>query len=135
MKTRIIHTKFWRDPYVRKLSKDEKLVYFYVLTNEYVNIIWCYEIDADTIAFDTGIDTTTAEKCLNRLASDAKINRFKNFIYLNNAYRYEQYIGEKNETAKAKIVYQMSDEVKDWYFNTCDTPIDTPLIGTINQKP
>ena len=134
MKTRLIHTKFWKDAYTRSLSKDEKYVYFYLLTNEYVNIIWCYEIDIELIAFDTGMDTPIIEKALQKLEADNKIKRFNGYLFLNNAYKYETYSGAKNDFARMSLEKQMSDEVRDWYLEVVNTPMYTPMYTPYNTE-
>lgn len=128
MKTRILHTKFWKDSFVASLSSLEKLLYIYLLTNEYVNVAHCYECSTRQIQFDTGVGSETIEKFKTKLRKAHKADFFQDYIYLRNAKKYEEYLGPKNDGAKQKILDQMSDEVKYWYSNTSkDTPIDTPI--------
>jgi hypothetical protein len=61
---RYISTSFWDDPWIRKLTPDERYLYLYFLTNPLTNIAGVYQISIDRIAFDTGY---TEEKILDTL--------------------------------------------------------------------
>lgn len=139
MKTRILHTKVWKDKFFVELTPTEKLFFIYLLTNERVNIIHCYELTEREIQFDTGIDTPTIKGMKKKLQEKDKIFFHKDWIYLRNASKYESYSGSKNERAKQKIEQEMCAVVYDWYINIKDTPIDTPIhtlykSETINHK-
>lgn len=138
MKTRIVHTKFWKDEYVASLKPTEKLVYTYLLTNERINICHFMELSLREIAFDTGVEPATLRVILNKFVLDKKIAAYKNYIFLRNADKYESYTGSRNEIAKQSILKQLSPEVLDWYNRMIDTPIDTPIEGVyiphINHK-
>lgn len=45
----------WGDPWVRKLSKNAKILFLYLWTNNHKNLIAMYPIDPETIAFETGL--------------------------------------------------------------------------------
>lgn len=138
MRTRIIHTKIWKDEYIANLTLSEKMLFFYLLTNEKVNIIHCYELSEREISFDTGIDRGIIAKAKVKFEKDNKMKFFKDYIFLINANKYETYTGEKNEEAKRKLIKEMSESVLDWYNNIKDTPIDTPIdrvsIPSINHN-
>lgn len=133
MKTRIVETKFWKDPYIVTLSVEERLLYLYLLTNERVNIIHCYEITEREIAFDTGIDGGIIRATKEKLEKDKKMAFNKNFVCLLNAYRYESYTGEKNERAKLILLRNTPEDVVEWYRGIY-RGIHTPSIGAISHK-
>jgi len=142
MKTRILHTKLWKDSFFSKLSISEKILFVYFLTNEKVNIIHCYEITDREIMFDTGINSPTIEVFKQKVTEAKKMFFFKDFVYLYNATKYENYTGGKNEAAKEKLIDEMNPEIKGWFINIKNNPINTsidrgiytPSIGTINHK-
>lgn len=138
MKTRIIHTKIWKDDFFSELTPTEKLLFIYFVTNERINIIHCYEITDREISFDTGIDRSAIGVFKQKTQAAGKFYFFKNHVYMCNAEKYETYTGEKNEAAKKKLIQEMNQEEKDWYTKIVDTPIDTPIytpsIGTINHN-
>lgn len=135
MKTRILQTKIWKDPYFCELSAQEKLLFLYLLTNDKVNILHCYEITHREISFDTGIPTTIVEKICEKFGAEQRFGFYKGWVHLVNAYKYETYMGEKNELAKDKLLKEMSKDVLDWYNTILDrgihTSIDTPSIPSI----
>lgn len=135
MKTRVIHTRFWKDSYIRKLTAGEKLVFNYLLTNEKVNIIHCYEIDIDEIVFDLGLSASTVREALKKLQSDKKISFRNGWVFLGNAAKYESYKGIKNDAARKRLLQEMSKSTLDWYNNLIDRGIIGVYIPPINHKP
>ncbi len=135
MKTRILHTQFWKDGFVRRLKSNEKLVYAYLLTNDKVNIIFCFELTIDEIAFDLGLTKKQVTSSLKKLSENKKISCYKDWIFLLNANKYETYSGSKNEIAKQKIVEKMSKDVLDWLNNPLDRGIYRgTMIPPINHN-
>ena len=134
MKTRIIYTKFWDDSYISDLSPSEKLVFLYYLTNGLVNIIHCYECPDKKVSFDTGIDRGILSKIKTRFHTDKKMVFFKDWIYLVNAIRYEEYKGNLNEIAIKKTIEKLPIDVLDWYNNIIDRGMIGVYIPTINHK-
>lgn len=132
MKTRIIHTKIWKDEFLSELTPTEKLLFIYYITNERVNIIHCYEITDREVMFDTGIDRGIIEAFKEKVRG--KIAFKDSYVFLLNASRYESYKGNLNETAKVKLLGELPKSILDWYNNILNTGIDTPLKGTINNK-
>lgn len=160
MQTRIVHTKIWSDGFFVDLNPTEKLLFLYFLTNPKVNIIHCYELSLRETTFDTSLDRTTIEKSKVKFTEGGKILFRADYVYLINAQKYESYDGPKNEKAKARLINQLPNDIKEWYLRRGtdtpihtptdkgikpghfplgdDTPIDTsintPSIGTINHK-
>lgn len=156
MKTRILHTKFWKDDFIAELNPTEKLLYLYLLLNEKVNIIHCYELTDREIQFDTGLDSKTLQIARQKFQDAGKILFFKNYVFLVNSRKYELYTGSTNDTAKDKLISTMSPEVTKWYrgidrginekndpfFYLCDNNsdrgmdrgIDTHQIPSINHN-
>jgi hypothetical protein len=134
MKTRIIHTKFWKDDFVSSLTPEEKLIFNFYITNEGVNILHLYELPDREIIFYTGVSEATLKTAKEKLQKAGKLFFNDNFVFLKNADRYENFSGEKNDKAKVVILKEVPIKIKDWYNKIKNTPIDTPPIGSINQK-
>jgi hypothetical protein len=138
MKTRIIHTKIWEDSFFSELSTDEKLIFIYLLTNERINIIHCYECTDRQIMFDTGIDAATLAHAKEKFAEQDKILFKDNYVFLKNAHKYEEFTGDKNELAKEKLTKQLNTTIKQWFISVNDdfknTPIKGVYIPSINKK-
>ena len=133
MKARVLHTKFWSDDFVAELTTAEKLVFLYLLTNEHVNIIHCYECTDRTILFDTGVNRDQLETAKQKLEAAGKVRFFQGWVQLMNADRFQQFNGEKNERAKMILEREMSASVFDWYKGKSDTPINTPIDTPIER--
>lgn len=134
MKNRLIETKFWKDSYIVTLTVEERLLYLYLLTNERVNIIHCYEITEREILFDTGIDRGILQKAKEKFQQDGKITFYKEYVFLNNSDKYESYTGELNEKAKLKLQKQMPVDVYEWYRGIYTPIYTTPIPLEIRDK-
>ena len=127
MITRIIYTEIWQDNFFSELSKQEKLLFLYYLTNESVNIIHLYRCNNQRASADTGIDTPIILKAQKKFSAENKMFFKNGYVFLANAHKFEKYNGEKNEVAKRKLFSRLSKPIIDWYINISDTPIDTPM--------
>lgn len=63
-KQRSVDTKFWSDPWVRKLNPLDRYLFLFLLTNERSS--WCgvYELDLSIMAFESGLDERDLEKSM-----------------------------------------------------------------------
>ena len=109
--TRIIHTKIWRDPWFRTLDQDQKVLFIYLITNPYINILHLYELGRDVISKETGLSEERIQEILQYFNSEAKINSYKYYIHVPNAYKYQEYTGIKNNQQKLRTMYEMSDDI------------------------
>ena len=128
MISRLIYSKIWTDDFFAELTPIEKLLFFYFLTNEKINILHLYEVPQREIAFDTGLTAEEIENTKNKFQAKGKLYFYKNYVYIANASRYQEYTGDKNEKAKLNLTRQLPKDVLDWYYNILDRGIDTPLI-------
>jgi len=71
---RTIHISFWQDPFVLKLTPEEKYFYIYLMTNSKTNQIGCYEISKTIIKMETGYNEETVDKLIDRFIDYGKIN-------------------------------------------------------------
>jgi hypothetical protein len=69
---RYISTSFWDDPWIRKLTRDDRYLYLYFLTNPLTNIAGVYQIGIDRIAFDTGFAEKEASDIIKRFEEAGK---------------------------------------------------------------
>lgn len=88
--SRLINTKLWRDPYVRKLDRDEKLLFIYLLTNQYTTMAGIYEINIDDIAHETGIDEEIVKKALYKFQADHKILYEREWMVVTNFIKHQR---------------------------------------------
>lgn len=71
-KQRVVKTKYWSDPYIRKLDKDGKLLFLYLFTNDKTAISGAYEITLDDICLETGIEMQKVRQLLRKFERDSK---------------------------------------------------------------
>lgn len=79
---RYISTSFWSDDWVDSLSRDGKLLYMYLLTNESTNIAGVYRITLKRMKDDTGIPRTDIQNLLTVFEKDGKAYYFQEYIIL-----------------------------------------------------
>jgi len=90
----MLNTKFWSDTFISNLDSLEKLLFLYLITNQYTNICGIYEIPLKQIALDTGIDKENLEKTLlPRLSNANKIYYIHGWIYVVNFSKHQKSSG------------------------------------------
>jgi hypothetical protein len=136
MKTRIIHTKIWEDPFFRGLSKPARYLFFYFITNYRINLCGIYELPDELICFETGFEQKELSKLKKEL--HPKIQFFDNWVYVVNAKRLGGYKGKLCDQGIDKEMKDIPERIKNCFIEgICDTPLkgySYPLQGTRNKK-
>lgn len=109
MNTRIIHTKIWKDPWFRSLEIDERLYFLYLILNQHINILHLYELDDFIAERETGISTQRMVEIKEKFVADEKIDTYRFYISVSNAYKYQEYRGIKNNHQKLRLVFELGD--------------------------
>jgi hypothetical protein len=143
MKTRSFQTKFWLDSFVQSLPCHGRLIFNFLMTNERVNIIYCYECPDAYISLGTGCSMKEIAEMKRRLEEAQKVFFYEGYVFLRNGDKYQRFTGDLNQKAKKSLEGEMSKAVFSWYKSISDTPIDTPIdtsmytqpIGSSDQKP
>ena len=135
MKARTFQSKFWTDSFTRKLKPLEKLMFNYLITNEKVNIIFCYELSDEEIMFNLSLSQDELQRTKKLLQDNNKVIFNNGWVYLVNAHKYENYTGEKNDRAKEILISQMNNEIYSWYKANKDRGMDTPIHKGIAIPP
>lgn len=133
MNSRIFYSKIFDDEFFANLTLAEQMLFIYFLFNMNVNIIHLYEISPRKVLFDIKVTSEDLENAKNKFQANKKLYFFKNFVYIANAYRYQKYTGNSNETAKETLFSHLPKDVLDWYFSIIDTPV-TPPRHPLNKK-
>jgi hypothetical protein len=115
MKARQVQTKIWRDSYFMSLELDHKMLFIFYFTNEYINVLHCYECPDSLTSFSVGIPIPRIKEIKKHFEANKKIMFKEDYVLLRNAWKYEQYTGKDNENAKEKLINELSDNVKQWY--------------------
>lgn len=126
MKTRIVHTKVWKDEWFANLSKDAKFIWLYLITNDQINICGIYELTKREILFDTGIEITDSIK--EELKPKAIF--FKNWIFIPNIEKYNSYRNApNNQKAFITEISRIPDDVIEYILS------DTSMYTSIYTHP
>ena len=83
-KHRSIKTDIWSDTYFEELKTNEKLAFFYLITNEKTNMLGIYEASYKKIAFETGIIKADVERIMKKFVKDKKVTIKGKYIIINN---------------------------------------------------
>ena len=131
MKTRILHTKIWKDEFVNTLSQKEKLIFIYLLTNDTVSLSGMYELPDKYIKND--LEVTQRELDVAKEKLNDKIIFYNGWIKIINHDKYNSYTGESIEKAKEKEMQSVPEELREGR-PTPDTRVDTRVHPPNNHK-
>lgn len=121
----MINTRFWADNYIVNLDPTEKLLFLYVLTNHYANIIGVYELPLRNMAFDTGIDKEMIEKIFDRFTKDGKIYYVDGWVAIRNYVKYQYYSSSpKIKTAMTTLLKEIPLKIKEKLYSMDSVYID-----------
>jgi hypothetical protein len=70
---RKVHCSFWRDPFVIRLTPEQKYFYLYLMTNPSTKQCGIYEADTYTISHETGYNEATVKKLITFFESKGKV--------------------------------------------------------------
>lgn len=95
-KSRQIDTRLWRDSWTRKLSKDELLLFVYLLQSDSSDLCGVYEEPIDQIALGARCSVEFAEKTLKKFEENGKIRYDDGWVAIRNFVRYRSSINTPN---------------------------------------
>lgn len=131
MKTRIIHTKIHKDPYVHSLTDKEYRVFVFLLTNEAVNMLGVYELQDIEIKMWCKVGDKKLQEVKDKFSKDNKIHFKDGWIVIVNHNKYNSYgKGSLQEKSYKKELDLIPNYIKQ-YLNTS---IDTDPILEINKN-
>lgn len=101
-------SSFWRDPFIRTLSPNNKLLYLYLFTNREIQPSGVYEFLEDDCFFQTGITRQNIKKGLLLLSGKEKILCADGWIFIVNFLRKSFNLPKKivNEKIRTNISNQ-----------------------------
>lgn len=83
------NSETWTDPWVRKLTSTEKILFLYLWTNSHKNIAGLYVIDTETMAFETGLALEETELALSALHPKVKYDNKSSIVWVVNHFRHQ----------------------------------------------
>ena len=127
MKTRIIHTRFWKDDYISNLNRTEKIIFIYLITNESLNMCGIYELPDKYICLDVGVTQPELTKAKQKFHKDNKIIFIKGWIKIVNHDKFNSYGKGMQEKALEKELSILPTYIT-------DTSIDTSIHTRPNTE-
>jgi hypothetical protein len=101
---RSVNTRIWADEWFEGLSRDEKLLWLYLLTNQYTNMLGIYEVSMSRISFETGITRETLSKAFERFQREGKAFYICNrFVFLVNWLKNQSMNTNMEKNAKTSL--------------------------------
>lgn len=70
---RSIDAAFWTDPAVRALSPEEKLLYFYLISNPHTHLSGIYYLPVSFVIHETGLTESQARKAIDTLSKGSLV--------------------------------------------------------------
>lgn len=133
MKARVLQTKFWEDSYVTRLDIEYKLLFAYLLTNQYVGLTGIYEVSDRRITFETGLDETQIDAGKQLFNRDKKFLFFKDWVCIVNAQRYQRFTGIKNDIAAVREFSQIPAEVVSFFKAKLESHVMVEYMNTLGR--
>ena len=130
-KLRSVNTRFWDDAYVQELTPTDKLLFLYLLTNTLTNLIGIYEITQKRMEFDTGINSQTVRKALERFERDKKAFYVDGFIILPNFLKHQN-LNTNMQIGAVKVFNSLPNHIKDSILGNDSEPLPNDYLTIRN---
>jgi len=112
-KQRYISTSIWSDDWFDSLSEREKLVYFYLLTNERTNIAGVYPCTLKNIRLEIGLDREEIERIIGKFSAAGKAFYYEEYIIIPKWLKHQK-ISERNTVfiGVVKVLQNLPENIK-----------------------
>jgi hypothetical protein len=132
-KQRYISTSIWSDDWFDSLSEREKLVYFYLLTNEHTNAAGVYQCTLKNVRLDIGLGREEIERIMAKFAEAGKAYYFREYIIIPKWLKHQK-IKERSGLflGAVKVLQGLPDEIKAFISDRRHYDYDvSPYIGSL----
>lgn len=140
---RTISTTTWKDSKFQDLNMQEKLLFFYALTNQQTNLMGVYEISKKQIIFDTGLSPDQFDEALKTLEKNnmLKYDNETKEIYIVNFLKHNIF-NEKHEKGAMRFYddiksHNIKESITTYIqnnFNTISIPYTYPIHDREKRK-
>jgi hypothetical protein len=140
MKTRIVHTKFWKDSRLRKISPESQRFFLYLITCEHIGLTGIFELPADIMTFEFRETARNIDKIKEELSLNEIVYFVNDWVVVKNATRHNNFQASPKTSIAFNREYDSIPLEVITFIN--DTGIDTSIYTlnnhkskTINNKP
>lgn len=126
---RAIDTSIWGDPWFTELSANGKMVFMYLLTNERSTAAGIFDLSPRRMAFDIGIDQSTAESSLEECSGRVRWWPEHSIVWVVNFFRHQAVNDNFLKSAQrtyAELPEDVKREVAETYPDFDANPYGTP---------
>lgn len=130
-----LYSSIWTDNQFENYSPEKKLVYIFLLTNQYVEKSGIYKVSVRQIAFNTSVTNDIINNIINELINEGKIQYdFKEgVIFIKNLFKYQKGM-IKNENILLLTLKRNYELVKTEFWNEFfDRYSEDSLASKIND--
>ena len=116
MKTRIVYPRLWYDEKFAATSKNAKLLFMYLITNNQLTLTRYLHITNRQMMFDTGMTSVELEEAKKDLSTIGWVFFFENWVYHNHLAAYVDYSGnERVSSSRASELKSIPPEVVTYF--------------------
>lgn len=137
METRILGTGIWTDPKFRELDDKEARITLFLLSNDRIPTLPCYQIGLDEVAFYCGTTVQKVTETIPKLTYFGIYYKFGYFI-LSDKFTRARYTGGKTEGSRKRLWESYPEQIREFVdIEGCiDQRLgnDCPTVGSINHK-
>jgi hypothetical protein len=108
---RMISSSIWKDDFVGGLDAEEKLLFFYLLTNAQTSIAGVYKLSVRYALFDTGLSENRFMQIMSSFETNSKIFVVEGYVILPNFPKHQR-LNPNMKKAVIKTLADLPDSVK-----------------------
>lgn len=130
-----IHSAFWSDPDVEKLTPEQKLCFLWLMTNSQLNVCGFCQVSSKRFSFETGLDENVLAGTLEALPRALKPFEDISTVYLRKFIRHQ--LGDGEQLLRNNIFKSVLSIFKGIKFEPLRQAIieDYPVISQFSESP
>jgi hypothetical protein len=140
MKARVVQTKIWEDEWFCNLTRNARILFFYLITNQRIGLTGCYEISERTIIFDTQFTALQYKHAKEELVSRVVFS--DGWVFVKNSAKYNNYVHNSKQAAayikeyeKIPPFFKKSVPALDAIYHTSTIHVSDMYDTSRNKKP
>jgi hypothetical protein len=120
---RYVATKIWDDEWFYQLTPEEKVVWFYLLTNRRTSLSGIYLLPQRVISAETNLDINVVAGAMAKFHRDGKIMYEDGILWIVNMRRHQQNRSKTIQSCITRDVAKIPDcEIKRMYLESYGSP-------------